>query len=731
MPKNKKKSTSPFKNNNNVKKAQQVSKNNQNAPIKVEEEEEEEIQNEIELVGPDLAEIEAFKANTRKSFSEELEVQKNELLLDAEKRASELIEEARRHADELIESKNKEIDELVAKKRTEISELESKTKEVYKRTIEDQKNLILQQENLTNQIVTLNREKEDYKVEMNSKFQKDFERINDELEVLREQNLKFKIENKSLERKLKSCENENLENLSYIKEYSAKNNTQYLNLKIDDLNNTISSLQNDKAILYSQIRDFESKIELYGDNPQKAIEENRKLSKIISEMEAQFHGISLSEIRVLQNIKHQKEQIEIECEKLKQENMDLETKLNDIKIMVRDSESYARFIKVLELQNSELRAELDRNIEKYNAKVEEVFSSLSSLDKTLQQDVFEFKQNITLKQLCDKFRAFMQNSQNYYYSAEQIRTFIAGFASSRLMILEGLSGTGKSSLPRLFQDFIGAKTITVPVQSSWKDRNDLLGFYNDFKKQYKETDFLKALYESSINPQRIYCIVLDEVNLSRIEYYFADFISVLEKEPVEWKVELISEKVVGNMPKAIHEGKIKVGENVWFIGTANKDDSTFLITDKVYDRSVVLGFSTKNEIDKTISKNESTRIQIGFEQFAKLLDESLANFSKSDMDKSTNIIRELDFEVMDRFEITFGNRIENQLEKFVPAYVACGGTIYEAIDMMFSKKVIRKLEYYYEESKDKKLAEFGQWIKEKYPKEFSVTLETLKNLQKR
>lgn len=728
MPKNKKKSTSPFKNNNNVKKVQQVSKNNQNAPIKVEEEE---IQNEIELVGSDLAEIEAFKANTRKSFLEELEVEKNELLLDAEKRASELIEEARRHADELIESKNKEIDELVAKKRTEISELESKTKEVYKRTIEDQKNLILQQENLTNQIVTLNREKEDYKVEMNSKFQKDFERINDELEVLREQNLKFKIENKSLERKLKSCENENLENLSYIKEYSAKNNTQYLNLKIDDLNNTISSLQNDKAILYSQIRDFESKIELYGDNPQKAIEENRKLSKIISEMEAQFHGISLSEIRVLQNIKHQKEQIEIECEKLKQENMDLETKLNDIKIMVRDSESYARFIKVLELQNSELRAELDRNIEKYNAKVEEVFSSLSSLDKTLQQDVFEFKQNITLKQLCDKFRAYMQNSQNYYYSAEQIRTFIAGFASSRLMILEGLSGTGKSSLPRLFQDFIGAKTITVPVQSSWKDRNDLLGFYNDFKKQYKETDFLKALYESSINPQRIYCIVLDEVNLSRIEYYFADFISVLEKEPVEWKVELISEKVVGNMPNAIHEGKIKVGENVWFIGTANKDDSTFLITDKVYDRSVVLGFSTKNEIDKTISKNENTRIQIGFEQFAKLLDESLANFSKSDMDKSTNIIRELDFEVMDRFEITFGNRIENQLEKFVPAYVACGGTIYEAIDMMFSKKVIRKLEYYYEESKDKKLAEFGQWIKEKYPKEFSVTLETLKNLQKR
>jgi hypothetical protein len=86
---------------------------------------------------------------------------------------------------------------------------------------------------------------------------------------------------------------------------------------------------------------------------------------------------------------------------------------------------------------------------------------------------------------------------------------------------------------------------------------------------------------------------------------------------------------------------------------------------------------------------------------------------------------------MSRFDITFGNRIENQLKNFVPVYVACGGTIHEAIDMMFSKKVIRKLEYYYEESKDKKIAEFSQWIIDNYPKEFPVTLQTLSNLQKR
>lgn len=177
------------------------------------------------------------------------------------------------------------------------------------------------------------------------------------------------------------------------------------------------------------------------------------------------------------------------------------------------------------------------------------------------------------------------NKNPLYYDERTIRTFIAGFASSRLMILEGLSGTGKSSLPRAFADFMGSHTIEVPVQSSWKDRNDLLGFYNDFKKQYKETEFLKALYTATSDPNNIYVIVLDEMNLSRIEYYFADLLSVLEKPDVEdWKIELISDyaSITQNQdawPRLISEGKLQISDNTWFVGTANKDDSTFIITD--------------------------------------------------------------------------------------------------------------------------------------------------------
>jgi hypothetical protein len=269
------------------------------------------------------------------------------------------------------------------------------------------------------------------------------------------------------------------------------------------------------------------------------------------------------------------------------------------------------------------------------------------------------------------------------------------------MILEGLSGTGKSSLPRAFADFMGSHTIEVPVQSSWKDRNDLLGFYNDFKKQYKETEFLKALYTATSDPNNIYVIVLDEMNLSRIEYYFADLLSVLEKPDVEdWKIELISDyaSITQNQdawPKLISEGKLQISDNTWFIGTANRDDSTFIITDKVYDRSVVLTFDKKGEKEKVASAQP---IKMNNEDFQRLLAKAERFTDSKSETHFREMLRTLDEQVRELFQITFGNRIANQLEKFVPVYLACGGTVDEAVDVMFSRKVLRKLEGIYDEN---------------------------------
>jgi hypothetical protein len=339
-----------------------------------------------------------------------------------------------------------------------------------------------------------------------------------------------------------------------------------------------------------------------------------------------------------------------------------------------------------------------------------------------------------LKELCSDFRTYLATRKDkikLYYSDEIIRTFVAGLSSSKLSILEGLSGTGKSSLPRAFADFINCKVITVPVQSSWKDRNDLLGYYNDFKKQYKETEFLKAIYKAANDINTPYIIVLDEMNLSRIEYYFADFLSVLEKDDEnEWYIDLIPDNVGGDMPKLIHDGKLKITPNIWFVGTANKDDSTFVITDKVYDRSVVIDFSGK---EKAFGVSSIPSVNIDFPELSQLLtDASRFKSGNKIKEHAEDCVSFLDDAMTQYFEITFGNRLLNQLERFVPTYIECGGTYLEAIDIVFSKKVLRKLHGRYDELTKKNLELLKEEIinRNSRKEEFSNTKRTIDKLLK-
>ena len=122
----------------------------------------------------------------------------------------------------------------------------------------------------------------------------------------------------------------------------------------------------------------------------------------------------------------------------------------------------------------------------------------------------------------------------------------------------------------------------------------MIGYLNEFTKKFNETDFLKALYETNYRDDLNF-IVLDELNLARIEYYFAEFISVMEMpSPEDWLIEVVPSSQPGD-PKKLINGKILVPQNVWFIGTANKDDSTFTITDKVYDRAAIIEMNVRTE----------------------------------------------------------------------------------------------------------------------------------------
>ena len=128
-----------------------------------------------------------------------------------------------------------------------------------------------------------------------------------------------------------------------------------------------------------------------------------------------------------------------------------------------------------------------------------------------------------------------------YYSRNVLETFYALLMSNDLIILAGDSGSGKTNLVKSFADAIGGKSVIVPVKPNWTSSEDLIGYYNPLEKKYLSTQFLDAIIEASKHPEIPYLICLDEMNLARVEYYFADFLSLLEERESQPELRLYSE----------------------------------------------------------------------------------------------------------------------------------------------------------------------------------------------
>ncbi len=327
---------------------------------------------------------------------------------------------------------------------------------------------------------------------------------------------------------------------------------------------------------------------------------------------------------------------------------------------------------------------------------ERVFPGLCSIDylnMAPSNDVFD--DSLSLSEIATRFRNYLAKEEGLYYSLLSIREFISAFAASRLIILEGLSGTGKSSLARYFSEFIGEKSFFEAVQATWRDRTSILGYYNDFSRTYNETEFLKRLYEFGYKKEHVNIMVLDELNISRVEYYFADFLSILEYPEDEWKIKIMQFPYDFDAPLHLQDGILQIPNNTFFIGTANKDESTYTITDKVYDRAITLDFDDRNEPFEV--SGESSPISLSFTRLESLFEEAIAKKNNQLTIDDYNTFKKLTDFTYDTFDLTFGNRILHQIQLFVPAFVATGGTKEEALDFMFAEKVISKLEGRFED----------------------------------
>jgi len=425
-----------------------------------------------------------------------------------------------------------------------------------------------------------------------------------------------------------------------------------------------------------------------------------------------------------------------QIDELKVENTRLtglvsEKELTELRTFINNSDSY-----VIEIQGYKDRLESSKNREdSLRRTIEDLKSTVEQLKGEHQKDeeAFQFARKydsdygLQTKGFRDynpsslyEFALYMQSKiassdKPFYYDIDTIRVFIAGLNMSSITILQGISGTGKTSLPREFSKCIISEAIEYSgqgndntpkapyricaVQSGWRDSMDLMGYYNSFEHKYKETEFFKALYLANLPKYKdtLFFIILDEMNLSRPEHYFADFLSLLEQKEDERYISVNAPDEV--LPKQIVQGKMKVPENVRFIGTANHDETTLEFAPKTYDRSNLMEMP-KNQ-DRSIKPTEET-YNVSYQwlktQYAKSISANEKYYIKFKQFINSDDVKRL----LMKKGIGIGNRFEDQAERFLCSFIETGNpskkdeSLAKAADHLIATRLFRTLRNRYD-----------------------------------
>ena len=627
--------------------------------------------------------------------TEQLELRKQLSVLEEQQINAELGFASQKQ--EALQVKNKELSEL---QKTSLAQIEQRLKDIY-----DKDNQLREREQQISLI------EEELTLRAN----------NLEQDLLKELHARKENDNKALQK----------QKLDLVEQESA------LKLAQTELEETKAQLDIQNDVLKSHIhRQFEAKLTQLAAENKALIESKRKAIDEIDRMaqeNAQFEDLKrqltndgINNVqeelnRLRQNNRELKHELSERYEDgLIEDNQRLEERLDDTLSQLEDLKaSYAQAqselnntrLSALERQNllqekrilEEHKRVLNISIEQLKSQIDDLedaqkgalpFALLSDMDEKFSSLASGLQAVPSLEEFSNLMRARIAN-QGLYYTNKDIRLFIAGLSMSKLHILQGISGTGKTSLARAF-----AKAINNPpdndnelycevirVQAGWRDREDLLGHYNAFEKKFYAKEALQALYRAQ-QPRfqnTLQIILLDEMNLSQPEQYFADFLSLLETSDIA-KINLLDSSH-HDAPLLFKNGRtLEIPKNVWFIGTANHDETTKEFADKTYDRAHVMEIhrSEKLTFDNTVDNTQYSYSSL-IERF-----EQAITKHQSDVDDIFELLLESELQKnLLKIKVSWGNRLQNQARKFIPVYMACGGTMAEALDHLLATKVFR------------------------------------------
>lgn len=258
------------------------------------------------------------------------------------------------------------------------------------------------------------------------------------------------------------------------------------------------------------------------------------------------------------------------------------------------------------------------------------------------------------------------SSTGLIYSSLLIKRFAFSLMSKRFLILSGLAGSGKTQLAITFAQAMvkdeAEQMKVVAVGADWTNREPLLGFPNALQKdvyEKPESGVLDLLIEAEKHPEKPYFLILDEMNMSYVERYFADFLSVMESSR---KIPLWDGKDDG-VPASVG-----LSENLFIIGTINVDETTYMFSPKVLDRANVLEFkistdemmqflSAKKKVDRDKVKGMAADMAEEFVRLSK--DGELADSNLAD-----KVLGRF-FQILKKVNAEFGYRTATEIYRFI------------------------------------------------------------------
>ena len=313
------------------------------------------------------------------------------------------------------------------------------------------------------------------------------------------------------------------------------------------------------------------------------------------------------------------------------------------------------------------------------------------------------------------------NSENLYeyysmmkfrFSRRTLGRYFLSLKTKPFVILTGISGTGKTKIAQLFADYVlqdespedRKKMVAfISVRPDWMDNKGLLGFYNILDQKYHSTPLLKLIQHAEKNLGKPHFVILDEMNLAKVEYYFSDFLSIMETRTKDKQtgepIHLHQNGNVLDVSENTIPERIYLPKNIYFTGTVNVDETTYMFSPKVLDRANVIEF---NEVilDKSSTRlaNQSTFVLKNQDVRNALNPETNLLCSLEDYEKyqklvegKKNAIEEL-LDLLKPYNLHFGYRVVNEMSRFV-----CQASEYiqdfsleDAMDIQILQKILPK-----------------------------------------